>query len=107
MVGMGIALHSRTASNEHTLNTAWNLAADGEYAKAERVLLRWLNAAQGADDEARAKAMFWLGYCQERQGRRQAARQTYETVIDRYGGSKPAAQARRRLARPRSADSGQ
>lgn len=89
----------RAAMSEHTLNTAWSLVADGQYAKAEGVLIRWLDTTGPDDDAAHAKALFWLGYCQERQNRPEPARQTYELLITKFPSSPPADQARRRLGR--------
>jgi len=89
---------SRPTSTQHTLNTAWSLAAEGRYANAEQVLARWLRTAR-SDDPARAKALFWMGWCQQRQGRPDVARRTYELLIERHPRSAAAAQAERRLER--------
>jgi len=45
-----------------------------------------------------AEAVFWLGYCREKQGLADEAAKHYRRVIDEYGGAPAARQARLRLA---------
>jgi hypothetical protein len=59
---------------------------------------RALLAEGGASKETGARALFHIGQCQERLGRRAEARVSYSRVVNEFAGEPPAAAARERLA---------
>jgi len=62
--------------------------------KLERVVLQFDTAGDAVHTP---KAMFWLGFCREKLGLDDSARQSYVEVIQRFPDSTSAEQARRRL----------
>ena len=77
---------------------AWSLVEAGRYAEAEEAYRSWLSV-HGRISRARTpKAMFWLGYCQEKLGRTETALRSYDELREKF----PADEAARR-AQVRSA----
>ena len=75
------------------------LATDLKYAEAEAKLSQLLPIFEAASDHRRsAETMFWLGYCNEKQGRRARAMSFYERVVKDYSDSRASREAGRRLA---------
>lgn len=69
-----------------------------EYALAEPKLQYASAQFEAAgDDEHTAKSLFWLGFCREKLGQDDQARQAYVTVIQRFAGTKSAQSAKERL----------
>lgn len=90
--------HSFDKRVETELDQAIGKAADGEYAEAAAEFAELSERyRQSGDREHAAAAMFWLGFCRERQGRLEEAREIYEQVETRYPALPAADQARRRL----------
>jgi len=89
-----------SAGDSAALDDAVALAAERKYAEAETRLAALLpRLEQTADDARTAEAMFWLGFCHEKQGRLATAESFYRRLVDRCGGTKAADQARWRLSR--------
>ena len=75
------------------------LAANLRFRSAEerfqQVLGRFLEAG---DAKYASEAMFWLGYCREKQGRHQEATELYYRVIASYARSRAAELSQQRLS---------
>ena len=78
------------------VSLATELKYDEAAGKFEDALLRF--EAAGAPQRA-AEAMFWLGFCHEKRGRTEEARQVYRRLMGKYGRTPAARQASRRLGR--------
>jgi TolA-binding protein len=89
---------ARETSARESFESAWQLVQAGEFAKGEDAFRVWLADRQGANDPQTPNAMFWLGYCLEKQGKAEQSRELYQQVIDRFAASPAAQQARQRLA---------
>ncbi len=80
------------------LDEALGLVSDLKYAQAAARLRELVPVAELAGDDATAsEALFWLGYCAEKQGDAQQAEGYYERVNLAYPKSRAAQQARLRL----------
>ena len=80
------------------LDEALKLAGQLEYAQAEAKLTYLLPVFEAADEhELTAKTMFWLGYCNEKQGRWDQAKGFYDRVVKDYRDSTAARAAGQRL----------
>jgi TolA-binding protein len=73
--------------------------AAGDYERAESGFDEWLARYAWADHPRTPQAMFWLGYCREKLGHPERARETYGRLLASYGDSPAAAQARQRIER--------
>ena len=81
------------------LDEAVALASELRYVQAEAKLKDLLAAFQSAQDHRRAgETMFWLGYCSEKQGRIDEARDFYDRLVKGYPDTQACRQARSRLA---------
>ena len=77
-----------------------SLTADLQYARAIAKFSRLLPQFEAAGDRVRvAQIQFWMGYCYEKQGRLDAARAFYRSVVQGHRGTAAARQARGRLER--------
>jgi len=100
------ALQSRAASaqNEKAFDEAMGLAMQLKYQEApdrfEAVFPR-LHAA--GDTAGAAEAMFWIGFCYEKQGRKAQAAEWYKRVVRAYLWEPAASEAAKRLTRLPSA----
>ena len=82
---------------------ALGLAQRLQFGDAEAKLSHLLPIFQTAGDETHAaEAMFWLGYCNEKQGRPDRASTYYQRVRSEHPDSRAAAAAGQRLAILRS-----
>ena len=82
------------ATFEEAVALTANLCYDKAAEKFEEVLPRF---EAGGDRKRASEAMFWLGYCREKQGRTDEARRLYRKLRLRYWRTPPAKQADRRL----------
>lgn len=76
------------------------LVGERRYAEAEiqfRRAVAWFEA-EGDRDHA-AECLFWIGFCQEKQGRAVEARGQYDKLIHDYPGTAAARQAAERMGR--------
>ncbi len=89
-------------SEDHlaAFNAAVALVTDLKYAEAEAAFLAMIPQLEssGAWTQA-AEAIFWLGFCQEKDGRGDQARATYQRLQRVYPGTPAATQAAERLKR--------
>lgn len=70
-----------------------------EYGKAETEIRQLLVRFESVDDPRYvSRALFWLGYCCEKQGVIDQARSYYERASERYPQTRPGQLARERLA---------
>ena len=77
---------------------AVDLASKLKYPQAEiefRQSLVWVQAA--GDKDRSAECLFWIGFCQEKQGRSAEARAQYDKVIRDYPGTPAARMAAERM----------
>jgi TolA-binding protein len=82
------------------LDSAVVAAAQGRYGDARNALADLSERFEAAGDTAHAaQALFWLSYCYEKTGRKNQAEVFYRQVVRRYGGTRAAEQASRRLER--------
>mgnify|MGYP006310031023 CR=1 FL=1 len=69
-----------------------------EYAKAETEIRQLLVRFESVDDPRyTSRALFWLGYCCEKQGAAEQAQSYYQRVAGRYPDTRPGELARQRL----------
>ncbi len=88
------------------LDEAVALTLNGEHAVAAEKLLEVAPRFEAAGDRRRAAhAMFWLGFCRQRQGRNADARRAYTSVIKTYP-EQPAAEKAREFRDSLPADDG-
>ena len=85
-----------TPQNRAQLDGAIELAAEGEYAQAQTILVP-LSEACGVRAPEAAQTMFWLAYCQEKLGQYPAAWRSYHGAIARDPLSELASRAHERL----------
>jgi TolA-binding protein len=101
-------LHARTLREEAQKNfdQAVALVAQLRYDEAADKLSPLPEAFDAAGDPARAaEALFWLGYCHEKQGRTDRAASLYQNVIRSFPATPAARQAADRLSRLSSSTS--
>ena len=90
-----IARQREAAILEEAVALAAELRFEPAAEKFQQVLDRSLPAG---DRQHACEAMFWLGYCREKQGRRTEAVELYQRVISDFAGSRAAALAQQRLS---------
>ena len=74
------------------------LVSELKYAEAEKKFFRVLQWAEAAGDKSRvAETKFWMGFCYERLGRTEEARELYNHLVKKHRGSAAAGQAAERL----------
>jgi tetratricopeptide (TPR) repeat protein len=97
---MRAQLTRATSDQAAALEEAVALAAQLHYEQAQERLTTLLPQLEARGDRARtAEAMFWLGFCDEKEGRPEQAKCWYQRVAGAYAGTPAAAQARQRLER--------
>ena len=90
-----IARQREAAILEEAVALAAELRFEPAAEKFQQVLDRSLPAG---DRQHACEAMFWLGYCREKQGRRTEAVELYQRVISGFAGTRAAALAQQRLS---------
>jgi len=86
------------------LDMAVALITQTEYARAAAILEERMDEFESSDDpRLAAEGWFWLGYCREKQGKFDEARDNYMRVVELYPHGRAADQAKQRLValRPR------
>ena len=86
------------------LDSAFNeglaLVADLRYSQARAKLLPLIDAFEAAGEPNRAaEATFWVGYCHEKQGQKDEAVDSYNSVVRTYPQTSASRQATERLSR--------
>ena len=75
-----------------------SLVSELKYAEAEKKFFRVLQWAEASGDRARlAETKFWMGFCYEKQGRTEEARELYDHLVNKHRDSPAARQAAERL----------
>jgi tetratricopeptide (TPR) repeat protein len=83
-----------------SFDSAVDLASKLKYPQAEIEFRRSLVWVQAAGDKDRsAECLFWIGFCQEKQGRSAEARAQYDKVIRDYPGTPASRMAAERMGR--------
>lgn len=86
------------AHGQAALDDAIARVAELQYAQAATALEGLVERFRAGGDGPRcAEAMFWLGYCHEKQARPHEARELYSRAAQSYTGTPGAAMAQRRL----------
>lgn len=85
---------------EEEFAAALELVAELQYDEAAAKLFPLIAKFKSAGSPPRAaEAVFWTGYCHEKQGHADEARQFYDLVLREYPGTPASSQAAERLAR--------
>ena len=85
---------------ESDFNQGLALVADLRYSQARAKLLPLIDALDAAGDQNQAaEATFWVGYCYEKQGRKDEAVDFYNRVLRAYPQTSASHQANERLSR--------
>jgi tetratricopeptide (TPR) repeat protein len=93
---VGKARYHKQVQSE--LDRAVAQAAEGEYVAAAAEFQRLAETLERAGDRPHAaEALFWLGFCREKQGATGRARELYQRVERQYADAPAAEQAARRL----------
>jgi len=91
------------AADVAELNEAISLIYKLQYEQAAARLTGLTGRLEASGDATRAaEALFWLGYCREKQGRIDEAVQLYRRILQAYGDTPAARQASQRLWRLRA-----
>lgn len=92
------------AGPRERFEVAWRMIADQKFASAAREFEAWLDEFAQPQQPLTPRAMFWLGYCRERQGQFDRARDAYAQVQQTFPASSAARLAAERAAQmPQSA----
>jgi TolA-binding protein len=93
-------LERRREVRDGALDAAVALAVEGRYDEAAAQFSALMQRYDAAGDRARlAESLFWLGYCREKLGRPDEARDLYERVVRDHPAGPAARQAAERLGR--------
>ena len=97
-LGTPLGRASAAAPDQTVFESAWDLVQAGDFGRGEEAFRAWLARHGDVADPRTPKAMFWLGYCLEKQGKGRPARELYQSLIGRFPSSPAADQARQRLS---------